>query len=403
MAVVALRGARAPVAAVGDAVAVRVAARRPVAGLPERHRGPLLNAGAAQVAALHDARRVQVVAERDRRARGQAHRHLPPVLAADVVDHRPALQQRLARAALGEDHPVGRLPHRRLDHVADREVVLARAGQADVDGDLLEHALAGGGVEAAMKLQREVTVAQGHAADLRQADDLHALAAQQADAIVARAGLRRRDPLAVRRRRGVGLVDDLLDHDDAAAELALGGAEHDLVAAQRVEHLREAALPRRQRRQRCVGPRLRVERHRDADRLAVAAVDHRQALEQVVDLILADLDRQHVALDPAAALEVADPVAIEDHPVEGQGAVGGGVGVAAVGAADGEDEERGEGQREAWAHSKISYGPDCIRGLLRGSSAHPRRIPRIHAPGRPAAADDAPRGLARFRAVPADP
>ena len=116
-------------------------------------------------------------------------------------------------------------------------------------------------------------------------------------------------------------------------------------AAQPVEHLGETATTGAQLAERRVGPALGVERHRHADRLAVAAVDHRQALEQVVDLILADLDREHLAVDLAAALEVADAVAVQHDPVELERRVGRRVtealGAAAAGERGGGD-ERGD-------------------------------------------------------------
>ncbi|MBK9036552.1 MAG: hypothetical protein IPL61_35770 [Myxococcales bacterium] len=108
-------------------------------------------------------------------------------------------------------------------------------------------------------------------------------------------------------------------------DAAVAGGERHRAAAQRVEHLGQAALPRAQRRERGVGPGLGIERHRHADRAPAGALDHGQALEQIVDLILADLERQDVAVDLAGPLEVADAVAVQDDAVEPQRRVGGGI------------------------------------------------------------------------------
>src|SRR6185295_16877691 len=85
--------------------------RRRVAGLADRDLGVLLAADRGQVGARDVARRVEVVAERDRRARGERELDVAPVLAGRVVDDGPALEQRLALAGLGEDDAVRRLPH----------------------------------------------------------------------------------------------------------------------------------------------------------------------------------------------------------------------------------------------------------------------------------------------------
>jgi hypothetical protein len=140
----------------------------------------------------------------------------------------------------------------------------------------------------------------------------------------------------------VGRIDELLDERDAAVDAAVVGRQRDHAAAQRVEDLSQAALPRPQRRQRSVGPGLRVEGHRHADRAPAGALDDGQALQQIVHLILADLDRQQIAADPTGALEVADAVAVQNDAIEAERAVGGGIAKAPIAAAPGEG---GGGQR----------------------------------------------------------
>ncbi len=83
--------------------------------------------------ALDHAHRLQIEAERERRARSDAELHVLPVLARGVVDDGPRLQADLA--ALAEDDAVARLPRRRLGHVRDAEVVGPRALQADLHVD----------------------------------------------------------------------------------------------------------------------------------------------------------------------------------------------------------------------------------------------------------------------------
>ena len=90
--------------------------------------------------------------------------------------------------------------------------------------------------------------------------------------------------------------------------------DRDVGAAQRVEHLGEPARAGRQRAERglchdCGSSGIEIAQH-----LAGLAIDDRQALEQVVDLILADLQPQLVAVHDAVTLEVADAVAVEHDP-----------------------------------------------------------------------------------------
>src|SRR5690606_12737572 len=104
---------------------------------------------------------------------------------------------------------------------------------------------------------------------------------------------------------------DRFDHDDAAGDASAFRAQHDLGAAQAVEDLREVALAGPEASERRVGPRLRIERHGHAERFAASAIDDGQTLEQIVDLVASDLDPKRVAIDRAAAFEVADAVAVE--------------------------------------------------------------------------------------------
>ena len=137
-----------------------------------------------EILAEHPTRRVQVVAEGDGRTGGERELHVAPLLAAGVVDHGPALQERLALALLGEHYPVRRLPHRRLHHVAHHQVVGVRVVEADGHLHLLKHPLPCRSVEATVKLQREVAILQRHALDLAEPHDLQLLARHQRHLVI---------------------------------------------------------------------------------------------------------------------------------------------------------------------------------------------------------------------------
>jgi hypothetical protein len=80
-----------------------------------------------ELLALHLAHAPQVVAERQRARAADADGHALPVLAAGVVDDRPALEHHLAGVA--DDDAVARLPRRRLGHVGQDDVGLVLARQ----------------------------------------------------------------------------------------------------------------------------------------------------------------------------------------------------------------------------------------------------------------------------------
>jgi len=262
---------------------------------------------------------VQIVAERDRRARREREVDVAPVFAGRVVDDGPALQQRLALAALRQHDAIRRLPHRRADDVADDQVVRVPAREPDRDVDLLEHALAGSRVEAALELHRDVAVVQRDALDLRQPHDGHLLFVEQRDLEVLLVALLGADRLVER-----------LDEQDAAVHVAVCRVQRHPRAAQLVEHLGEAARAGSQRRGRRVRPRSWIERHRDRHRAAAGFLDDGERLQQIVHLVFANADGQRITIDVPGALEVADAVAIQYDFAQRQRAAGGGVRMTSV-------------------------------------------------------------------------
>jgi hypothetical protein len=238
--------------------------------------------------------------------------------------------------------------------VAHQQAVRAGTGEADRDVHLLEHPLAGAGVEGAVELQREVAVLQAHSLHLRELDHQERGAIEQRHLVIALE--RRRDAAAHRR---LYRLDDLLDHRDATRGRAAVVRERHPGAAQRVQDLGQVAAPRRQGGERRVGPALGVERHRHADRLAALGLDHGQALQEIVDLVLSHLDGEQVAVDLTDPLEVADAVPVQDDPREGQPPVGGRIGGPA-GRASG---PRGEGQGHEQGGEGTSHGGSLAGGL----------------------------------------
>ena len=235
----------------------------------------------------------------------------------------------------------------------------ASLDQPDLDVDLFEHAFAGGGIERAVQLQGEVAVMDREARDLREPDDMHPRLAHQGQLPVLAVLDRLRGATAAV-ELGVGLVDDMLDHRDPSADHPAACIDRDLVATQRVEQLRERAAAGRQRGHREVGPGLGIERHRHADRLAVL-VDHGEALEQIVDLILAHTQAQQLAVDHPGALEVADAVAVEHDRVQGQAVVGDrGIG-RTTRASEQEGEREGQSEATQGSHDDPRY-PEVARG-----------------------------------------
>ena len=199
-----------------------------------------------------------------------------------------------------------------------------------------------------MELHGEVAVLELDALDLGETRDLHLGAVEQGDPVILANGR-----WAIRAGR-LAFFFDFLDHDDSTADRSLGGRERDLRASQGIKDLGEVAASGCERGEGSVGPGLRVERHRDAHGLPALAVDDGQAFEQVVDLILADLDPQDVALDAALALEVADAVPVQEHACELEGLVARGrIPGRALGAS-----RQGEGERQgkAWDRTHDAQG-----------------------------------------------
>ena len=83
--------------------------------------------------ALDQAHRLQIEAERERRARADAELHVLPVFPRGVVDDGPGLEADLP--PLPEDDSIARLPRGRLGHVRDAEIMRPRALQADLHVD----------------------------------------------------------------------------------------------------------------------------------------------------------------------------------------------------------------------------------------------------------------------------
>ena len=119
----------------------------------------------------------------------------------------------------------------------------------------------------------------------------------------------------VARRCGRLLRQHAFDHHDPTFDAVARGLDTHARAAQSVENVGQATLPGRERRQRQLVPRLRIERQRHADHVS-RAVDDGQALEQVVDLILAHLELQALAVHVPVAFEVPDAIAVQHHALE---------------------------------------------------------------------------------------
>jgi hypothetical protein len=77
--------------------------------------------------ALHHPNRLQIEAERERRARADAELHVLPVLARGVVDDGPRLERDLP--VVLHRHAVARLPRRRLGHVRQPQEASLRSGR----------------------------------------------------------------------------------------------------------------------------------------------------------------------------------------------------------------------------------------------------------------------------------
>ena len=109
-------------------------------------------------------RLVEVHGERDRPAADQRQLHAVPVLLGRVLDDRPALQER--RLLVVEHQPVAGLPDRRLLDIADADLALALADEAELDRLLVGVVAGGQHGQGLAQLGVELLVGQLDAADL---------------------------------------------------------------------------------------------------------------------------------------------------------------------------------------------------------------------------------------------
>ncbi len=89
--------------------------------------------------------------------------HVLPILAGEVLDNRPALEQApVSRSWLRQPDPVGGLPQRRLHHIADPQGTRAAAAGDELEGAPVALAMARHRRERAVDLGLELGVAEAH-------------------------------------------------------------------------------------------------------------------------------------------------------------------------------------------------------------------------------------------------
>src|SRR5271156_5338378 len=217
---------------------VRCRTERRVRVFPERRRvgfGLLARAlvDARQQPATHFHRRlgaidhvsaVELLTESDGVAGDQRQIDAVPVLPREILQRRPALQQRLLRVRRGGRHQTGGgLPQRRPDDIGDAQLALFLAFRAQAQDTRILVSIGGERVQRLVDFGLQARVDEFDAVDLLEHELLEPLVAQDRDAMARR----ERPPL----RRGPLLLGD---RDDAAAK-RMGAADFDLRAAQRLD------------------------------------------------------------------------------------------------------------------------------------------------------------------------
>ena len=248
-------------------------------------------------------RGIEVLDEGDRPSRHQGQAYALPIQVARVVDDRPALELRLVR---GEVEPVGDLPYRGGDDVADGGLPRARTREADVEAAPLVVAGAEDHGKGAVEIVADAFVGKAEGLGVVEGDRAQAVFREEDDE-----GPRVAEVLDRLRLDGHDSPGDRVRRIDRN----LGAAE----PAEEVGHLRRAREVDAEALERAVDALLGGIAHGGRGGLVARAVGHDQGLEGVVDLVRGEGQGDDaVARQAAPMLEVADARGEEDDLRDGK-------------------------------------------------------------------------------------
>ena len=237
---------------------------------------------------------IERLAEGHRVAGQEGQLDIVPVVAAHILDHRPALQA--AGVAGGvQDHAVARLPQRRRHHVAHAHGAPAIAPDLDGEHAPVAHAMRRHGGQGGFKLALDGVVEKTHRVRLLENELLDAGAGHQADPVPGDGALL------------VGQGNRLgLNADQAAAQLTRPGGDQFGAALGIEQGHRRGQIARFERKvAEYLAQRVAAGKTDRAD--PPDAVVDDKALEHVVDLVEAQIERQfRVAVDHGLVLVIGD-------------------------------------------------------------------------------------------------